>query len=74
MNYFSVLRDSFKKCLNSLREVLEKCEETQLVINRDKCHSMVREGILIGHKISHVGLEVDLTKFDVVNKFLPPSV
>lgn len=35
---------------------------------------MVREGIVIGHKIFNVGLEVDLTKIDVVSKLPPPLV
>ncbi|GKC04315.1 reverse transcriptase domain-containing protein [Tanacetum coccineum] len=37
-----------------------------------KCHFMVKEGIMIGHKVSSTGLEVDKAKIDVISK-LPPS-
>ena len=39
--------------------MLEKCEETRLILNWKKCHFMVREGIVLRHKISHARLEVD---------------
>ncbi|KAA0045320.1 reverse transcriptase [Cucumis melo var. makuwa] len=42
MENFSVFEDSFKKCMGNLEEVLEKCEETQLVLNWKKCHFMVK--------------------------------
>ncbi|TYJ96947.1 integrase [Cucumis melo var. makuwa] len=66
MDDFSGLGDSFKVCLRSLEDFLEKCEETRLVLNWEKRHFMVREGIVLGHKIFHVGLEVDPGKIDVV--------
>ena len=72
MDDFSVFEDSFKECLDSLEEVLEKCEETQLVLNWEKCHFMVKEGIVLEHKISNAGLEVDPMKIDVVSKLSPP--
>ncbi|TYK02475.1 Retrovirus-related Pol polyprotein from transposon 17.6 [Cucumis melo var. makuwa] len=56
-----------------LEEVLEKWEETCLVINLEKCHFMVRKGIVLGHKISNVGLKVDPPKTDLVSKLPPPS-
>ncbi|KAA0045378.1 Retrovirus-related Pol polyprotein from transposon 412 family [Cucumis melo var. makuwa] len=68
MDDFSGLGDSFKVCLRSLEDVLEKCEETRLVLNWEKHHFMVREGIVLGHKIFHVGLEVDPAKIDAIAK------
>ncbi|GKE07990.1 reverse transcriptase domain-containing protein, partial [Tanacetum coccineum] len=41
-------------------------EETNLVLNREKCHFMVKEGIVLGHKISKSGIEVDREKVDVI--------
>ncbi|XP_070022914.1 uncharacterized protein [Nicotiana sylvestris] len=38
--------------------VLARCEETNLVLNWEKCHFMVEEGIVLGHKISKHGIEV----------------
>ena len=59
MDDFSVLGSSFDNCLESLRLVLIRCEETNLVLNWEKCHFMVQEGIVLGHRISARGIEVD---------------
>ena len=42
---FSVLGKSFDNCLENLRWTLIRCEETNLVLNWEKCHFMVKEGI-----------------------------
>ncbi|KAJ9548124.1 hypothetical protein OSB04_020667 [Centaurea solstitialis] len=39
----------------------------------EKCHFMVREGIVLGHKISKDGLEVDKAKIDTISKLPPPT-
>ena len=59
MDDFSVLGISFDYCLENLRAVLVRCEEANLVLNREKCHLMVQEGIVLGHRISARGIEVD---------------
>lgn len=51
MDDFSVFRESFKKLLDNLDLVLTRCEENNLVMNWEKCHFMVKEGIVLGHKI-----------------------
>ncbi|GJU16422.1 reverse transcriptase domain-containing protein [Tanacetum coccineum] len=38
---------------------------------REKCHFMVKEEIVLGHKVSGAGLEVDKAKINVISK-LPP--
>jgi len=43
-----------------------------MVLNWEKCHFMVREGIVLGHKISYRGIEVDRAKIDVIEKLPPP--
>ena len=50
-----------------------RCEETNLVLNWDKCHFMVKEGIVLGHRISERGIEVDRAKVETIEKLLPPS-
>ncbi|GJX29812.1 reverse transcriptase domain-containing protein [Tanacetum coccineum] len=45
--------------------------DTHLVLNWEKCHFMVKEGIVLGHKVSSTELEVDKAKIDVISK-LPP--
>lgn len=62
MNDFSVFGASFDRCLSNLEIVLKRYEETNLVLNWEKCHFMVREGIVLGHRISLKGIEVDKAK------------
>nr|GEU67867.1 reverse transcriptase domain-containing protein [Tanacetum cinerariifolium] len=57
MDDFLVFGDSFSSCLSHLDIMLQRCEDTNLVLNWDKCHFMVKEGIVLGHKISKYGLE-----------------
>ncbi|KAJ9546763.1 hypothetical protein OSB04_019306 [Centaurea solstitialis] len=73
MDDFSVFGNSFDDCLNSLDRVLARCEESHLVLNWEKCHFMVRECIVLGHKISKDGLEVDKAKIDTISKLPPPT-
>nr|GEU58509.1 reverse transcriptase domain-containing protein [Tanacetum cinerariifolium] len=68
MDDFSVFRDSFSSCLSHLDTMLQRCEDTNLVLNWEKCHFMVKEGIILSHKISKNGLEVDHSKIDVIAK------
>ena len=42
MDDFSVLGNSFDNCLENLRAVLARCEETNLVLNWEKCHFIVQ--------------------------------
>ena len=50
MDDFSVYGKSFDDCLSNLDRVLKSCEQTNLVLNLEKCHFMVNEGIVLGHK------------------------
>ena len=49
MDDFSVFGESFRICLSNLEQVLDRCEETNLVLNWEKCHFMVQEGIVLDH-------------------------
>ena len=73
MDDFSVLGNSFDNRLENLRSVLIRCEETNLVLNWKKCHFMVQEGIVLGHRISARGIEVDRAKIEAIEKLPPPS-
>ena len=46
---FSVPRSYFDHCLHNLSLVLQRCEENNLVFNWEKCHFIVKEGIVLGH-------------------------
>ncbi|KAK1406558.1 hypothetical protein QVD17_41984 [Tagetes erecta] len=73
MDDFSVFGSSFDHCLRNLERMLARCEETNLVLNWEKCHFMVREGIVLGHRISQAGIEVDRAKVDAISKLPPPT-
>ncbi|GKD51421.1 reverse transcriptase domain-containing protein, partial [Tanacetum coccineum] len=51
MDDFSVYGSSFDHCLKNLEKMLKRYEETNLVLNCKKCHFMVKEGIVLGHKV-----------------------
>ncbi|KFK31307.1 hypothetical protein AALP_AA6G095700 [Arabis alpina] len=53
--------------------VLQRCEEKHLVLNWEKCHFMVRDGIVLGHKISEKCIEVDKAKIEVMTSLQPPD-
>ncbi|GJU48756.1 reverse transcriptase domain-containing protein [Tanacetum coccineum] len=73
MDDFSVFGDSFSSCLTHLDKMLKWCEDTNLILNWEKCHFMVKEGIVLGHKISKSRIEVDKAKVDVIAKLLHPT-
>ncbi|KAI5649949.1 hypothetical protein M9H77_35954 [Catharanthus roseus] len=73
MDDFSVFGNSFDVCLSNLERVLKRCEEIYLVLNWEKCHFMVQEGIVLGHKISENGIEVDRAKIETIERLPPPS-
>ncbi|GKB29185.1 reverse transcriptase domain-containing protein [Tanacetum coccineum] len=58
MDDFSVFGSSFDHYLRNLEKMLKRCEETNLILNWEKCHFMVKEGIVIGHKVSGSGIEI----------------
>ncbi|KAL4384167.1 hypothetical protein GQ457_15G018280 [Hibiscus cannabinus] len=57
----------------NLAKVLKRCEESDLVLNWEKCHFMVTEGTVLGHKISSQGIEVEKAKVEVIEKLPPPA-
>ncbi|GJX59023.1 reverse transcriptase domain-containing protein [Tanacetum coccineum] len=53
--------------------MLKRCEDTKLALNWEKSHFMVKEGIVLGHKISRKGIKVDKAKVDVISKLPQPT-
>ncbi|GJS46240.1 putative nucleotidyltransferase, ribonuclease H [Tanacetum coccineum] len=70
---FSLFGNSFNHCLINLEKMLARRKETNLVLNWEKCHFMVKEGIVLGHKISEKGIKVDKAKIDVIDKLPYPT-
>nr|GEY16873.1 reverse transcriptase domain-containing protein [Tanacetum cinerariifolium] len=74
MDDFSVFGNSFQSCIFHLEKMLKRCEDTNLCLNWEKSHFMVKEGIFLGHKISKKGIEVDKVKVDVISKLPHPTI
>ncbi|GKF33299.1 reverse transcriptase domain-containing protein, partial [Tanacetum coccineum] len=72
MDDFLVFRNSLETCLSHLDKMLKRCEDTNLCLNWEKSYFMVKEGIVLGHKISKNGIEVDKAKVDVIAKLPHP--
>ena len=73
MDDFSVFRDSYEGCLENLRRVLKRCQKKNLVLNWDKCHFMVTQGIVLGHIVSKEGIEVDKVKVELISNLPTPK-
>nr|GEY59326.1 reverse transcriptase domain-containing protein [Tanacetum cinerariifolium] len=73
MDDFSVFENSFQTCLSHLEKMLKQCEDTNLYLNWDKSHFLVKEGIVLRHKISKNGIEVDKSKVNVIAQLTHPT-
>ena len=56
-----------------METILQRCQDKNLALNWEKCHFMVIEGIVLGHKIYVAELEVDQAKVSVIKTLLPPT-
>ena len=72
MDDLSLFGSTFDDCLTNLSRVLVRCKEKNLLLNWEKCHFMVQQGIVLGHIISKDGIEVDKAKVDLISKLPPP--
>ncbi|RVX03230.1 Retrovirus-related Pol polyprotein from transposon 17.6 [Vitis vinifera] len=73
MDDITVYGGSHKECLLHLEVVLQRCIEKNLVLNWEKCHFMVQQGIVLGHIISKNGIDVDKAKVELIIKLPPPT-
>jgi len=73
MDDFTIYGKTFNHCLENLDRVLQRCEEQHLILNWEKYHFMIQEGIVLGHKVSERGIKVDKAKIEVIEKLPPPT-
>ncbi|RDX92423.1 Retrovirus-related Pol polyprotein, partial [Mucuna pruriens] len=73
MDDFTMYADSFDACLENLSKVLTRCIDINLVLNFEKCHFMVIEGIVLGHMVSNRGIKVDKSKIDIITSLPNPA-
>nr|GEV93607.1 DNA-directed DNA polymerase [Tanacetum cinerariifolium] len=71
--FLDVFGNSFENCLSRLDKMLQRCENTNLSLNWEKSHFMVKEGIVLSHKISRNRIEVDKAKVDVIAMLPHPT-
>ena len=72
MDDITVYGGSFEECLINLETVLHRCIEKNLVLNWEKCHFMVNQGIVLGYIISNKGIEVHKAKIEEISKLPSP--
>nr|GEU48500.1 reverse transcriptase domain-containing protein [Tanacetum cinerariifolium] len=73
MEDFSIFGNYFQTCLSHLERMLKQCEDTNLCLHWEKSHFMVKEGIVLSHKISKEGIEDDKSKVNVIAKLPHPT-
>lgn len=73
MDDISIFVNSFDACFRNLELVLVRCEENNLMISWEKCHYMVLDDIVLGHRISKKGIKVDMAKVSAIEKLPPPT-
>jgi hypothetical protein len=72
MDDFLVYGKTFDHYLENIDKVLQRCQEKDLLFNWEKCHFMVREGIVLGHLVSKRRIMVDKAKIVVIEQLPPP--
>nr|GEX14830.1 reverse transcriptase domain-containing protein [Tanacetum cinerariifolium] len=73
MDDFSVFGNYFSTCLTNLEKMLKRCADTKLALNWEKSYFMVKEGIVLSHKILKKGIEVNKAKIEVISKLPHPT-
>ena len=71
-NDFVVRGTTFDNCLYNLTKVLQRCRQSNLVLNWEQCHFMEREGKVFGHKVSEKGIEIDKTNINFLGNLPIP--
>ncbi|RDY12264.1 hypothetical protein CR513_02964, partial [Mucuna pruriens] len=73
MDDFTIYGHSFDAYLENLSRVLNRCIDTNLVLNFKKCYFMITEGIVLGHLVSSRGIKVDKAKVDIISSLSYPA-
>eukprot|EP00253_Pinus_taeda_P008815 PITA_08815 len=66
MDNFTPYGTTFEDALQNLEKVLKWCIEAHLALSIEKCHMMMNEGIVLGHYVSLLGIQVDPVKIQVI--------
>ncbi|RDX98252.1 Retrovirus-related Pol polyprotein from transposon 17.6, partial [Mucuna pruriens] len=66
----SIFSDLLQDCMEVFKDDFMVCIDTNLMLNFEKCHFMVIEGIVLGHLVSNRAIKVDKSKINI-NTSLP---
>ena len=69
MDDLTLYGDYFAEGLENLKKVLKICKKKHVSLSTIKCHMMVKEGIVLGHLLSDVGIQVDPARVEVILNF-----
>ena len=58
--------------MDNLEKILVICRETNLALSHEKYGMLFTRGVVLGHVVSQVGIEVDPTKIEVIINLSPP--
>jgi hypothetical protein len=72
MDDFTPYGNSFYESLENLGKVLQRCREMNLSIRKIKCNMMMKEGIVLGHHLSFIGIEVEKNKIKIISLLPTP--
>nr|GFA04966.1 DNA-directed DNA polymerase [Tanacetum cinerariifolium] len=73
-DYSPKVQSQRRRCMMAIFHDMNKNDgDTKLALNWEKSHFMVKEGIVLGHKISKKGIEVDKEKIEVISKLPHPT-
>lgn len=73
MDDFTPYGNSFEEGLEIFEKVLKICKQTHVSLSTVKCHMMREEGVVLGHFLSAVGIQVDPNKVEVILHFQVPK-
>eukprot|EP00253_Pinus_taeda_P034203 PITA_34203 len=73
MDDFTPYGVNFEDALQNLEKVLKRCIEAHLALSTEKCHMMMNQGIVLGHFISFLGIQVDPAKIQVIQNLPIPK-
>nr|GEZ28826.1 DNA-directed DNA polymerase [Tanacetum cinerariifolium] len=72
MDDFSVFGNSFENCLSRLDKMLQRCEDTNLCLNWEKCHLWSKRALSSAIRFLRTGLRLTKPKsMSLLNCFIP---
>ena len=68
MDDLAIYGTSFDNFLYNLNKVLQECEESGFMWNWEKCHFMIKESTILGHKVSEGKIKIDHELINIIER------